>query len=157
MPSVSSVISVVKWFLQLLFAYAGTDPAGGYDRSLQRPTRCRPTGGFGKAFAREAKRLSKIASSLGLKAPEDYASISSDEAAAMAEDFDLDEEVQAPPEQWFDADEGLAWISQLRAHIESDRKSVKDPDSVLADLAEYERVLTQAKPIGAKWHFSVDF
>jgi hypothetical protein len=28
---------------------------------------------------------------------------------------------------------------------------------VLEDLAEYERVLTQAKAIGAKWHLSVDF
>jgi hypothetical protein len=111
----------------------------------------------GKAIAREAKRISKVASSLGLKTPDDYVSMGGDEAAAMAEEFGISEDVQAPPEQWFDADEGLAWVTRLRSHIQSDSKSVKDPGAVLEDLAEYERVLTQAKAIGAKWHLSVDF
>ncbi len=111
----------------------------------------------GKAIAREAKRLSKAASSLGLMTPDDYVSMGGDEAASMAEEFGIGEEIQAPPEQWFDADEGLAWVGRLRAHIQSDAKAVKDAEAVLADLGEYERVLTQAKSIGAKWHFSVDF
>src|SRR5688572_4519275 len=111
----------------------------------------------GKAVAREAKRISKVASSLGLKTPDEYVSMGGDEAAAMAEEFGVGDDVHAPPEQWFDADEGLAWVARLRAHIRSDAKSVKDAEAVLADLAEYERVLSQAKPIGARWHFSVDF
>lgn len=81
----------------------------------------------------------------------------SDDAASMAEEFGIGDEVQAPPEQWFDADEGLAWVARLRAHIQSDAKSVEDADAVLAGLAEYERVRSHAKSIGAKWHFSVDF
>ncbi len=111
----------------------------------------------GKAIAREGKRISKVASSLGLKTPDDYVSMGGDEAAAMAEEFGVGDDVQAPPEQWFDPDEGLAWVGRLRAHIRSDAKAVKDAEAVLADLAEYERVLSQAKSIGAKWHFSVDF
>jgi hypothetical protein len=111
----------------------------------------------GKAIAREAKRLSKVASSLGLKTPDEYVSMGGDEAASMAEEFGIGDVVQAPPEQWFDADEGLTWVGRLRAHVQSDAKSVRDADAVLADLAEYERVLSQAKSIGAKWHFSVDF
>lgn len=111
----------------------------------------------GKAIAREAQRISKVASSLGLKTPDDYVSMGGDDAAAMAEEFDIGDEVQASPEQWFDAGEGLAWVSGLRAHIQSNANCVEHPDAVLADLAEFERVLSQAKSIGTKWHFSVDF
>ena len=111
----------------------------------------------GKAIARESKRLSKIASSLGLKTPDEYVSMSSDDAASMAEEFGVGDEVEMPPEQWFDAAEGLAWVSRLRAHIESDVKAVKDASAVLSDLAEYAHVLSQANVIGAKWHFAVDF
>jgi hypothetical protein len=112
----------------------------------------------GKAIAREAQRLSRVASTLGLKTPDDYVSMSGDEAASMAEEFGTGDEIQAPPpEQWFDADEGLAWVAQLRAQLLSDARAVKDADAVLADLHEYERVLAQAKSLGAKWHLSVDF
>ena len=111
----------------------------------------------GKAIARDAKRLSRVASSLGLKTPDDYVSMGGDEAASIAEEFGISDDIQAPPEQWFAADEGLAWVARLRAHIQSDAKAMKDADAVLADLAEYECVLLQAKSIGAKWHFSVDF
>lgn len=111
----------------------------------------------GKAIAREAKRIAKIASSLGIRAPDDYVSMGSDEAAAMAEEFGVGDEVQPPPEYRFDADEGLAWIARLRSQIRLDAKAFKDAEAVLSDLAEYERVLLQAKAIGAKWHLSVDF
>jgi hypothetical protein len=121
-------------------------PEPGFDPSVN-----------GKAIAREATRISKVASSLGLKTPDDYVSMGGDEAASMAEEFGIGDDVQAPPKQWFDAAEGLIWVARLRAHIQSDAKSVKDAEAVLADLAEYERVLSQAKSIGAKWHFSVDF
>jgi hypothetical protein len=61
----------------------------------------------GKAIAGEAKRISKVASSLGLKTPDEYVSMGGDEAASMAEEFGIGDDVQALPEQWFDADEGL--------------------------------------------------
>ncbi len=41
--------------------------------------------------------------------------------------------------------------------IESNAKVVKDSQAVLADLAEFERVLSRARSIGAKRHFSIDF
>src|SRR5438034_348737 len=80
----------------------------------------------GKAIAREAKRLSRVAASLGLKGPDEYVSMGGDEAASVVEEFGIGDEVQAPPEQWFDADEGLAWIGRLQAHIQSDAKAFKD-------------------------------
>lgn len=121
-----------------------------------------PSPGFdpfvnGKAMASDTKRLSKIASLLGLKTPEEYVSISGSDLASMAEDFDLAGDIEAPAEAWFEADEGLTWIAQLRKHIQANPKAVKDAASVLAELEEYRHVLSQAKSIQAKWHLSVDF
>ena len=104
----------------------------------------------GKAIAREAERLSRVASSLGLKRLDEYVSLSRDEAASMSGEIGIGDDAQAPPEQWFNADEGLAWVARLRAHIRSEANSVNDAEAVLADLAEYERVLSQANSIGAK-------
>lgn len=110
----------------------------------------------GKAIAREVKRLSKIAASLGLKSPDDYCSMSSEDAASFAAEFDIPDDVPAAPEQWFEADEGLAWTAALRAHLQAKPDLLKNAQAVKADLAEYESVLAQAKTIGAKWHLSVD-
>ena len=111
----------------------------------------------GKAISRDADRLSAVASSLGLKTPDEYFSISADDAASMAAEFDIPADVPAPPpEEWYDADEGLAWVARLRAHLQSNPNAVNDSAAVLADLQEYERVLTQAKSAGAKWHLSID-
>ena len=38
----------------------------------------------GKAIARDAERLAKAASSLGLKTPDEYVSMSADDAASMS-------------------------------------------------------------------------
>jgi hypothetical protein len=111
----------------------------------------------GKAIARDAEGLSKLAKSKGLPAPEDYFAMSGDDAEAMAGEFGLDEDVTVPPERWFDADEGLAWIASLHPHLESNPAGLKNAKAVLADLAEFESVLSKAKAIGAKWHFSIDF
>jgi hypothetical protein len=112
----------------------------------------------GKAIVRDAQRLSKLAKSLGLRAPEEYFSMSADDIEAMAGDFDLGEEPSAPPpERWFDAEEGIAWVAKLRDDIASNPNAVKNQEAVLSDLVEFERVFSQAKSIGAKWHFSIDF
>lgn len=111
----------------------------------------------GKFIAQDAKRLSKVAASLGLKSFEDYGWVSGGSAAdLLGEDFDIDD-IQTPPERWFDAEEGLTWVAALRAKIQADEKVVKNAKGVLFDLAEYERVLSHAKSIGAKWHLSIDF
>ena len=110
----------------------------------------------GKAIAREAERLSSLASSLGLKAPEEYFSMGGDDASSLAGEFGVDEDIQLPPEQWFSADEGLEWVARLSAHLQSHSDAVEDAEAVLADLAEYGSVLSQARAVGARWHLSVD-
>ena len=111
----------------------------------------------GKAISRDAQRLSKLAKSLGLRPPEEFFSLSAEDAEDLEDDFDLDADVKLPPEQWFDATEGLDWVAKLRTAIEANPAAVKNQKAVLSDLAEFERVFSQAKTIGAKWHFSIDF
>ena len=111
----------------------------------------------GKAVSREAARLSDVAKSLGLKSPDEYFSMSADEAGSMAAEFDVADDVALPAEQWFPPEEGLTWVAQLRGHLRANPSAVADATAVLSNLAEYERVLSHARRIGAKWHFAVDF
>lgn len=107
----------------------------------------------GKAITRDAERLSKLAKSLGLRPPEGYFVMTAEDAA----EFDIDMDAPDPPEQWFEAEEGLTWAGALRRAIESNPTAVKKAKDVISDLAEFENVFSQAKAIGAKWHFSIDF
>lgn len=111
----------------------------------------------GKTIARESKRISRLATNLGLKSPDDYCSMSPGDAASFAEDFGLDSAQPFPPEQWFTAEEGIQWVSKLRSHIQSRPQCVKEPDALVSDLSEFEVVLTKALSVGAMWHLFVDF
>lgn len=111
----------------------------------------------GKSIAKDAERLSKMAKSLGIKAPEEMFSMSGADAESASSEFGLDGDVEFPPEQWFAADEGIEWVARLRKAIETTPKSLKHSEAVLRDLAEFEAVFTKAKTIGARWHFSIDF
>ncbi len=111
----------------------------------------------GKFVAREGRRLDRLTRSLGLRGINDFVSADPEELMEMAADCGVDEPFEAPPEEWFDPDEGLSWTAQVRAHIESHPDSVRDAEGVLSDLAEYQSVLEQAKSINARWHFALDY
>jgi hypothetical protein len=109
----------------------------------------------GKAIARESTRLAKIAMALGIRSPDDFVSMN-EEAAAFAEEFDLDGDNVPTGETWFDAAAGLQWVRTLQGHLQADPDAVKDASAVLADLAEFESVLSQAQAASAKWRLAVD-
>ena len=111
----------------------------------------------GKAIARESKRLSRIAKSIGISSVDEFISFSDEDIEAMAEDFGVDNESAVSSEQWFIPDEGLAWVSAIREHINMNPKSVKDIEGVLSDLNEYEQAFKIAKDASARWHLSVDY
>lgn len=122
------------------------DPEPGFDTFVN-----------GKALAEADEPLAQIAANLGLPAFEKYFSMSSDAQAGLTEEFELDESLPDLSEKWYDVDEGLNWVNQVRDFVRSNPNSLKQADAVLADLAEYEKVLQQAKTINAKWHLSVDY
>ena len=72
----------------------------------------------GKAIAREGTRLARVAKSLGLRELDEYVS-GDEDAAGLAAEFGLDEDIQAPAEQWFDPDEGLQWVASVRDHLQA--------------------------------------
>lgn len=111
----------------------------------------------GKAMAREARRLGRSLKSKGIKSPEEFVSISSDERAEFADAMDAGVGATAEAEGWFRADEGLAWVAAVRNHLQANQGAAKDVDAVIADLDEYEQVFTRAKAAGARWRLSIDY
>jgi hypothetical protein len=114
----------------------------------------------GKFLARDARRLEKVAQSLGLRTLDEFVSYSPDEAREMMQDFGTDPQVIAgmefPEQQWFDAQESLDFVAKLTAHIQANPSAVKNAKGVLADLAEFKGVLEKARSIGARWNLQVD-
>ena len=96
----------------------------------------------GKALSREEEELDAIARDLGVTPLMDFYSASEEEA----EEFGL----EAGPETWFTAEQGLATVNALLAHI-------KDKDAVAADLQEFARVLEETREHQVRWHLAVDY
>lgn len=105
----------------------------------------------GKAVARESKAISKITKKLNLPDIHDLTSF-----AALAAEFDVDPDLPAAQEKWFDAAEGLQWVRAVCESISTHPRSVKNPAALLADLEQFEDMLANAQRIGAKWHFEMD-
>ena len=112
----------------------------------------------GKFIAQESERLDRIAQSVGLRMLGEYVSVNPVEAreeiAALGGD---PHEVGLPDENWYEAEEGVEWVSKVIAYIESNTGSTGNDAGVLSDLKEYQVVFNQARAIGAKWHLGVDF
>jgi hypothetical protein len=115
----------------------------------------------GKALSQDARRLEKIAKSLGIRPLEEYVSYEPDEAREMMEEMGTDpdeiDDMELPEQKWYEAQEGLEWVTKIGAHIRANPSSVKNAEDVLADLDAYRAVLEQAKSIKARWNLQVDF
>lgn len=115
----------------------------------------------GKFLSQDAKRLEKIARSLGMRPLEEFVSYSPEEAQAMMEEMGTGlvdiEEMKLPEQKWYEPQEGLDWVSKISAHVRANPSSVKNAKGVLADLDEYRTVFEQAKSIKARWSLQVDF
>ena len=105
----------------------------------------------GKAIARDIKGIEKVTKALDLPDIHDLTSF-----AALAAEFDVDPDLPAAQEKWFEASQGLRWVRAVRAHIAAHPPSVKNAAAVLADLDRFEEVLAGAQRVGAKWHFEMD-
>ena len=123
----------------------------------------------GKALSRHSVRINSVAAKLRLKALEEYSSQSHEDARAMMASLmglenedDLPPDAQEtlanmPPEQWYDADQGIEYAKQMADHIRQNPQAVKDADAVLYDFDSMLTVLKKAKEHKLKWHLQVDF
>ncbi len=99
----------------------------------------------GKVLTRHVDSVNAIAADIGLKQFEDYAFQDLSEFGGP----DMDE-------QWFDAAEGIAWATALRAHLRNHPGAVGDAAGVIEDLDDYIRVFEEAESRGLKWHLELD-
>ena len=111
----------------------------------------------GKALSAAERKLSLIATDLGVTSLMDFFSIDPAEAAAFMEDEGVDGDVELPPATWFDADAGLATVNALSKHISDYPDSVPDSADVLSDLTEFQAVLHRLQSEGVRWHLGVDY
>jgi hypothetical protein len=108
----------------------------------------------GKSLAKEAGALDAICQQLGLRTFDEF--VSMDVESILGEGQGQEGYDTEFTHRRFSADEGLAFVTALRDYIIGHSTTVKKPQGVLADLAEYIEVFTAAKRIGAKWHLEID-
>ncbi len=109
----------------------------------------------GKALPRHAERLDARCRELGMRPLTSFFSHSPAEAAAFLASEGADPAtVNLPPEQWFDAAEGLAVVRTL----------LRDPErlpgkkgAAAEDLREFEALLVRLDDEKVRWHLAVDF
>ena len=98
--------------------------------------------------------LERIAEQAGC--PHIYDLISQD-PGELAEYLDELDEADLPSLEWYPAAEGLTAVRGLRDHITAHPTSVPNPEAVLTDLNEMERVLNVLDEHAVKFHFEMDF
>jgi len=111
----------------------------------------------GKPLATAALDLEKAAKRHRVQPLYAFYSTSREEAIADLLGGDPDDptsydEAEVPKEVWFEAEAGLKTVSWCSQYVAQHRSRFADPDSVLHDLHEFERILKQAMALGLRWH-----
>jgi glycine/D-amino acid oxidase-like deaminating enzyme len=111
--------------------------------------------GSGKALARESDKIDSAARRRGVIPPTSL--LSESQAALIAqlkeEGFDPSK-MRLPPEQWFDAAEGLKTVRALAEFVTANLNDFKFPNPILRDLKAVENLLAAAEKAGVKFHFT---
>ena len=111
--------------------------------------------GTGKALARESDRIDTAARRRSVA--QMTAFLSESQAALIAqlkEDGFDPAKMRLPPEQWFDAAEGLKTLQALIEHVGANLNDFKQPNPIIRDLKAAEALLTAAAAAGVKFHFT---
>ncbi len=112
----------------------------------------------GKAIAGLGdEALQAACTAAGVRSVYDYVSADPEELADFFDDEELDDSVELAPEEWFAAEEGLAWAVKLIDYLEAHPEAVEGSAEVREDLIEYRAVFEALQAHGVRWHFQVDF
>jgi hypothetical protein len=113
----------------------------------------------GKGLADATDELDALATRLGVRPFMEFFSVPPDEVADL-----LDEEMGGPDmdgldlrEAWFEAAEGLKTVDRLLAHLAENPGAISESGGVVAELREFQTVLTRASNAHVKWHLAVDY
>ena len=121
-------------------------PELGFDASID-----------GKALARSARRLSRIAQQLGVNELEHFISSEPAELENMLDDMDVQVDIPIPTVNWFDPQDGLHWATTIKAYLQINPEALRHQDAVLVDINQLEAILSQARDAKIRWHLAVDF
>jgi hypothetical protein len=107
----------------------------------------------GKALAREIDRLNLAARTKKVTAIESFLSENPEKLREQlrADGFDPDK-MRVPPEQWFDASDGLASVRALHEHVSAKLNDFKHPKPIVRDLKAIEALLAAAQAAGVRFH-----
>lgn len=106
----------------------------------------------GKALSHTADVLDGFASQLGVKPLMEFYSTDPEDLPEELEGIEI-----TWKEKWFLPEDGLATVNALLSHLATNDVLGDDKDRVLADLKEFELVLSEAKKQELKWHLEVDY
>ena len=109
----------------------------------------------GKALAREINRLDSVARRRNVSPLSALLSESTDALRKQleAEGFDP-ARMRLPPEQWFDAADGLKTVQALAEYVSANLNDFKQPNPILRDLKSAEALLSAAASAGVRFHFT---
>ena len=62
-----------------------------------------------------------------------------------------------PEETWFEPSAGLTTVRVLLTHLQKDPSGIPDPEGVIQDLQDCERVLEGLHENGIRWHVATDY
>ena len=62
--------------------------------------------------------------------------------------------MRLPPEQWFDAIDGLKTVRALAGHVTAHLNDFKQPNPILRDLKAVEELLAVVESSGSRFHFT---
>jgi hypothetical protein len=112
----------------------------------------------GKHLARAQPVLDGFAKRNGLTSLEAVYSCSPEEEAdAMEFHGGNPAEFSIPPEQWFDAIDGLRTVRALLPFVRENPARFQDANGVLGDLEDMEQILAAAEKHGVRFHMAYDF
>ncbi len=107
----------------------------------------------GKSIAHESEALTSFSKSNGLKSIEEYVYQDISEFADEFEGMGMD--VPEQMEQWFDAEEGIIWATDMINTLKTKNPAFSSKE-IIDDFKCYLEIFENAKKVNAKWHLAVD-
>ena len=111
----------------------------------------------GKALAGAEVALEKLCKKLKVRPLSHFAYVSDEEFGDLLgdEDSPLGSD-SAEESKWFDPTELLETVQALIGSLQANQKSVPNSPAVLADLRQYEAVISKAREAGLRFRISID-
>jgi len=107
----------------------------------------------GKSIAHAFEELITFSQNNGLKSIEEYVYQDLSEYVDEFEDMGMD--VPEQVEQWFDAQEGITWATEMINNLKEKAPKFSSKD-IIDDFKCYLEVFENAKKVDAKWHLAID-